>query len=279
MHIGCELQMVNLSDKLRIPESQWFFDKIKITQHNHFGLLTVIDNAITGLEEDAVEMQARFRGSCFGHFLRMHREMKFSGGIVHWLLLRELHHDGPTDEMRFMLGNQSVRFSREEFCLITGLKFGAIPDTDVYDAVENGIHQRYFEGRDMVRFCELQARIQQAHWHNPIDAVKLCLLLMVNCILIGLDERESVPIWQLRLVDNLDAFNAFPWGSHVYKTSIFWFKKTLHSKKNRYHIYGFAYALLVSLSNLRTTNNYLLNLFVPTNQNYIFIGYVVGFCF
>ncbi|KAK3192918.1 hypothetical protein Dsin_024228 [Dipteronia sinensis] len=64
----------------------------------------------------------------------MHREMKFSGGIVLQLLLRELYHDGPTDEMRFILGNQNVHFFRVEFCLITGPKFGVILDIDVYDA-------------------------------------------------------------------------------------------------------------------------------------------------
>ena len=75
----------------------------------------------------------------------MHREINFSGGIVHRLLLRELHHNGPKDEMRFLLGNRMVRFSKVEFCLITGLKFGVIPDTASYDmVVQNGIHDRYF---------------------------------------------------------------------------------------------------------------------------------------
>ncbi|KAK2661887.1 hypothetical protein Ddye_000461 [Dipteronia dyeriana] len=80
--------------------------------------------------------------SCFGHFLTIHREMKFSGGIIHRLLLRELHHNGPTNEMQFMLGNQSVRFSKVEFCLITGLRFGVVPDTTKYAVVENGIYER-----------------------------------------------------------------------------------------------------------------------------------------
>ncbi|KAK3184928.1 hypothetical protein Dsin_032214 [Dipteronia sinensis] len=163
--------------------------------------------------------------------------MKFFGGVMHLLLLRELHHDGPTDEMRFMLANQCVRFSRVEFCLITGLKFGAIPDTDVYD--------EYFGGRDVVTFSELEARSQQGQWEQPFDAVKLCLLLMVNCVIHRLDERHYIPIWQVRLVEDLDAFNAFPWGLYVYKTSIFAFKKALHKKKNRYNIFGFAYALLM----------------------------------
>ncbi|KAK3188825.1 hypothetical protein Dsin_028386 [Dipteronia sinensis] len=87
---------------------------------------------------------------------------------------------------------------------------------------------------------------------------------MVNCFLIGLDERERefIPKWQLRLVDDLDAFNAFPWGSFVYKYSIYGFNNALcclrelfeqrqeekgigQHQKERYNIYGLTYALLM----------------------------------
>ncbi|KAK0582621.1 hypothetical protein LWI29_027732 [Acer saccharum] len=192
----------------------------------------------------------------------MHRGLQFSGCIVHRLLLRELHHDGPTDEMRFMLGSRSVRFSKVEFCLITGLKFGVIPDMTQIEEVENGLHQRYFNSRDSITLEELQARILQGEWQQQYDVVKLCLVLLLNCFLIGLDEREYIPIWQLRLVDDLVSFEAFPWGSHVYKYSIYGFINALHGrrqrfqerqekkgienhKKEKYSIFGFSYALLI----------------------------------
>ncbi|KAK2652831.1 hypothetical protein Ddye_012687 [Dipteronia dyeriana] len=54
-----------------------------------------------------------------------------------------------------MLGNQSVRFLKVEFCLITGLRFGVVPDTTNYAAVENGIHQRYFPGTNEVSLEEI----------------------------------------------------------------------------------------------------------------------------
>ena len=79
---------------------------------------------------------------------------------MHRLLLREIHHDGSLDEMRFLLGNVNVRFSKIEFCLITGLKFGVVPDTTEYSEVENGIHKSYFGGRDEIRFEEFKERVQ-----------------------------------------------------------------------------------------------------------------------
>ncbi|KAI9156447.1 hypothetical protein LWI28_006682 [Acer negundo] len=160
--------------------------------------------------------------------------MQFSAGIVHRLLIRELHHDGPEYEMRFLLGRHSVRFSKVKFCLITGLKFGELPDTLTYDMVENDIHQQYFEGRDKVEYVELKAVLRIGVFSEQYDVVKLYLLYMLNWMLMGLDEREKVPVWQFRLVEDLDAFDAFPWGAHVYRRSIYGFKHALDGRRRRF---------------------------------------------
>ncbi|KAI9159921.1 hypothetical protein LWI28_003283 [Acer negundo] len=125
-------------------------------------------------------------------------------------------------------------FSKVEFCLITGLKFGELPDTSTYDTVENGIHQRYFDGRYKVEYAELKAVLRIDIFSEQYDAVKLCLLYMLNWILMGLDEREKVPVWQFRLVEDLDAFDAFPWGAHVYRWSIYGFKHALDGRHRRF---------------------------------------------
>ncbi|KAK2663014.1 hypothetical protein Ddye_001588 [Dipteronia dyeriana] len=166
--------------------------------------------------------------SCFGHFLTMHREMKFFDDIIHRLLLRELHHNGPTDGMHFMLGNQSVRFLKVEFCLIIGLRFGVVPDTTKYAAVENSIHERYFSGADEVSLEEIRGVVTGTEFRKANDAVKLCLLYMLNRILMGVDKRFKIPVWQFQLVEELDAFDAFPWGAHVYRHSIYSFKHALN---------------------------------------------------
>ncbi|KAK2651630.1 hypothetical protein Ddye_011486 [Dipteronia dyeriana] len=132
-----------LKDLLKTPYGDWF--KGKLTRHDHFEALARIDDDLNRVPEDfTVEDRCRFMASCVGYFISMHRELKFSGGFIHRLLLQELDHDRPTDEMRFLLRNHVVRFSYVEFSLITGLCFGVVPDTILYVAVENRIHQRYF---------------------------------------------------------------------------------------------------------------------------------------
>ncbi|KAK2658593.1 hypothetical protein Ddye_005126 [Dipteronia dyeriana] len=144
-----------LNDSLKTPEGDWF--KIKLTQHDHFEALARIDDALNRVPEDFdVEDWRRFMASYFGHFMSMHREMKFSDGVIHQMLLRELDHAGATNEMWFLLGNHVVRFSKVKFFLITRLHFGVVPDTGLYVAVENDIHHRYFPGGDEVSLEELR---------------------------------------------------------------------------------------------------------------------------
>ena len=76
----------------------------------------------------------------------------------------------------------------------------------------------------------------------------------------GVDERFKVPAWQFQLVEDLDTFDAFPWGAYVYTRSIFGYKHVLDSPRKAalqarqgvhtvesYNIYGLAHALLVSI--------------------------------
>ncbi|KAK3179735.1 hypothetical protein Dsin_032934 [Dipteronia sinensis] len=130
--------------------------------------LQVIDKAFDGLVENTAEERDMYQKSCFGHFQRMQRGMTFFCGIGHRLLLSELHHDGPSDEMRFMLGQRSVRFSRVEFCLIIELNFEAISDTELYEDIPNGIHHKYFSGRDVVTLLNLKQGLNR-EWQEQFD--------------------------------------------------------------------------------------------------------------
>ncbi|KAK2653209.1 hypothetical protein Ddye_013065 [Dipteronia dyeriana] len=216
----------SLKELLKTLEGDWF--KGKLTRQDHFDALARIEDALNRVpEEFVVEDRRRFMASCFGHFMSMHRELKFSGGVFHQLLLRELDYDGPTDKMRFLLGNHVVWFLKVEFSLITRLHFGVVPDTSMYVAVENGIHQRYFPAHDEVSLDDLRVVLTRREFEQAYDAVNLCLIYMLNWILMGVDERLKIPVWQFHLVEDLNAFDVFPWGAHVYRHSIFSFKHAL----------------------------------------------------
>ncbi|KAK2647888.1 hypothetical protein Ddye_015377 [Dipteronia dyeriana] len=120
-----------------------------------------------------------------------------------------------------------VRFLKVEFCLITGLRFGVVPDTGVYAAVENDIHQWYFPRADEVSLEELRVVLTLGEFQEAYNAVKLCLIYIMNWIFMGVDERFKIPVWQFRLVEDFTTFDASPWGARVYRHSILSFKHAL----------------------------------------------------
>ncbi|KAK2654908.1 hypothetical protein Ddye_007960 [Dipteronia dyeriana] len=250
-----------LKEMLKTPAEEWY--EGKVTCHDHFDVIGVINDALYLVPtEIAIVDRRRFMTSYFEHFMTMHRRMKFSVGVIHRLLLREVHHIEPSNKMHFMLGNQDVRFSKVEFCLITGLRFKDAQDTSQYTIVDNGIQQKiYFGGRNEISSWELNYVLSQDQLHQAYDSVKLCLPYMLNWILMGLDERVKIQVSQFQLMEDLDAFNTFPWGAHVYTHSIFSFKHALNERREllersqqakgadvhkieTYNIYGLSYALL-----------------------------------
>lgn len=49
------------------------------------------------------------------------------------------------------------------------------------------------------------------------DAVRLCLLLILENVFMGKQERSLIPENILVLVDDLYAWNAFPWGEYIWE--------------------------------------------------------------
>ena len=67
----------------------------------------------------------QFKTSCFRHFFNFSRDMMFSSKLVHAVLAKEIVVEGAGKwEMYFRIGKVKARFSKEEFCLCTGLRFG-----------------------------------------------------------------------------------------------------------------------------------------------------------
>ncbi|KAH7557248.1 hypothetical protein JRO89_XS11G0085400 [Xanthoceras sorbifolium] len=126
LSIGCVSEMKNSSRQLFKTPEDCHFNAI-VTQRNHISALSMIDMALSNLD-DRGQQKEKFLQSCFCHFMRMQCDMKFSGLLAYELLLREIWHNGPRDEMRFRLGQHTM------LRLIDDLEpFNAFPwGSDVY---------------------------------------------------------------------------------------------------------------------------------------------------
>ncbi|KAK2656182.1 hypothetical protein Ddye_009234 [Dipteronia dyeriana] len=207
-----------------------------------------------------------FRVTCFGYFLDV-SDMVLSGQFCHHILLRECHVrdvDDMASTLCFYVGNEVIRFSTVEFCLVTGLTFGDSCESPSYITkhMDKRIFRSYFrDGKVNVKmFANWFRNLGPDNNVSDDDMVKLALVFFLEMTLVGKDDRNAIMYWALQLVDDLDAFNSFPWGTFLYgrtfdslSTCVVGrddkYKERLESpakrKAEKYNVYGFVTAFQV----------------------------------
>nr|GEY83666.1 phospholipase-like protein [Tanacetum cinerariifolium] len=90
--------------------------------------------------------------------------------------------------------NFKMQFVREEFCLVSGLKFEVEYWAD-YNDEDEPIPFRL----SVIFRC-------------------LCCVGILQLVLLGVEDRRAIPDWILRLANDRDGWDKYPWGSYVWPT-------------------------------------------------------------
>ena len=238
----------------KITDVQHF--RSKVTCFSKLGAIKVIADKLTDVQLDM------FSRSCFGKLFKMN-ELKFAGQFMHNLLLRQVECDDDA-ELWFALPNDSViRFSIQEFGLITGLDCGPYPKDWSSDdcTTVDPFSRRIFNGSSKVSNKTLDATFRSASLDNDEDIVKLALLYFLEIVLLGKDPKNQIQMENIRKLDDMNAFNNFPWGRRSYDMTLRGmkkdFKKMAANVGNRkkghkadatfYSLSGFPYAFQVQV--------------------------------
>ncbi|GJU35261.1 phospholipase-like protein [Tanacetum coccineum] len=196
----------------------WYYEA-KLTYRGKIVVATKILGRLTK------NQLALFRTTCFGSWL----DVQHTGGdpqLTHLILQTQVFHDPPTpDEMWFDIGGHKIRFSRKEFCLVTGLRFGS--DSHILPWVA-GMSNNPFKDRmfpnipsgQLVKLSDIVTIFDDMHPSVPMDdhdAVRICLLMLLHMGFLGRQPINIVRDELLMLVEDLDSWNLFPWGSYVWQ--------------------------------------------------------------
>ncbi|GMN65759.1 hypothetical protein TIFTF001_034838 [Ficus carica] len=125
---------------------------------------------------NAEDYQGVIRQSCIKKFLKL-KTLGWAGQVLHNIVMHLADHSGVGDALWFEVGEDLGRFSIKELCLITGMK------------------------------C-----LSNAKFDNDDEVVKLVLLCMIFCIPLANANFVKINPQYFALADNLEEFNAFPWG-------------------------------------------------------------------
>ncbi|KAI5312265.1 hypothetical protein L3X38_041438 [Prunus dulcis] len=154
------------------PESEAYSSRVNNCSHANSSLAAIRAKL-------SAEQLEQFKTSCFGHLMNIDK-IQFSGQIVHGVVLRRVAGQvvKDLDGLSFLIGCDVAQFTRQDFCLITGLRFGEVLEVSKED-----------------------------------DIYKLALVYFAELVVLGGDKHLNINLNYLTLVEDLDAFKRYPWGS------------------------------------------------------------------
>ncbi|KAK3189655.1 hypothetical protein Dsin_029216 [Dipteronia sinensis] len=194
------MENINYADFLIKPRSSWIKKSTTYLYCNLNGLPDIVK-----VLQKVGELQELWK-TCFGHLLGIPKELTFSAGVLHNLLLRQIDVPGVTgaNELHFLVGGKMAKFSQREFCLVMGQQFEVMLDIFLqpYAATKDGIHVRYFENDENRRLTDVWARFLAGGFDQPKDGLKMALVLIVNNVLFGQDLRRKVTLRFFKMVED-----------------------------------------------------------------------------
>ena len=206
-----------------------------------------------------------FKSSVFGPWLDIKTE-DHHNHLLNFLMFHQRNVEDPTYDTPFIfdVGQHTIEMGRREFCIITGFRFGDISLGHLRD-VKSRFMKRVFPGLKVLKGSDLYKLLddKQFTFLSEPDALRVCLLLAADYVFMGQEIRHMMVKEFLALIDDLDEWNAFPWGEHMWqefhdrnymlvsrKRDEYMQKYAMKGSAYQavYNLWGFAFALKVILT-------------------------------
>ncbi|GJU34912.1 phospholipase-like protein [Tanacetum coccineum] len=117
-----------------------------------------------------------------------------------------------------------IQFRREEFCMVTGLRFGVenlayYNDRELPIPFRRRVFPSCYDGEHITSYTILEIIKDEVfdRLHDE-DVVSLCCLGILQLILLGVEAKCRIPDWMLRLANDKVGWDNYPWGSFVWPT-------------------------------------------------------------
>ncbi|CAL9005514.1 unnamed protein product [Prunus brigantina] len=194
--------------KLMIGEDEKFPGKALALSHTK--------SAITTIKEKFSEQQLRtFKESCFGHLLLI-EDLKWMSPIVHGLLLRKADPKtvSQVNGIKFTVANKVIQFTPQQFCVVTGLRFGKLPFIPNTSNANCSLKRKYFGNNKTVSLLELGKAFRDCA--DADDVLKLRFVYFAVFVLLGSEKHVHIDMRYLKLTEDLEQFGKYPWGAVSY---------------------------------------------------------------
>ncbi|KAL2512738.1 Uncharacterized protein Adt_18338 [Abeliophyllum distichum] len=134
-----------------------------------------------------------------------------------------------------------------EFVIVTSLNAGNEDEVRPNIQRSKRLLKKYFNGKTTVTPVELESTFDACTMME--DKYKLGLVYILETMLRCKHHKTSIDVFCLDVVDNIEVFNAYPWGHRCFIDTLHAFKRihTIKGSKRdqKYDVYGFPLAVQV----------------------------------
>ncbi|KAL6566311.1 hypothetical protein OROGR_001926 [Orobanche gracilis] len=239
----------------------WTFKRKNLAAEHHKVMVTGYETTIGDirmcLSSFGKQCEREMKKSAFQHYMKLPDTVTRSGKALHFMISRQVtpRPDLDQTDIWFKVQGRVLRFSRVEFALITGLKFGPakINPYMLSEKVSgDSVYARLLEGKPIsptdlrTKFVNKQFKVNKVVVKGTeSEYLKLAKVLMASMFVVGLDTNKTkIPTWMWVLVEDDEAWEQFPWGSLSYQFLIGQINGVKKNIPGLYHLKGNTIAFL-----------------------------------
>ncbi|KAL6535022.1 hypothetical protein OROMI_026396 [Orobanche minor] len=204
LRIRPEVKVPNLVDGLSCI--CWTFKRKNLAPENRKVMVTGYESTVGDirccLESFGKQSIREMNKYIFGHYMKLLNTVTRSGKVLHYMISRQVTPRPELDKtaLWFKFKGKVLRFSRVEFVLISGLKFGPAKINP-------------YMMNDMIQVDYVYAQL--------LDSTPILPVLMASMYVVGLDPNKTKILnWIWVLVEDNEAWEQFSWGSMSYQLLI-----------------------------------------------------------
>ncbi|KAL6534004.1 hypothetical protein OROHE_013837 [Orobanche hederae] len=244
----------------RIPIC-WTFKRKNLAPENRKVMVTGYEPTIGDirccLESFGKQAIREMTKSVLGHYMKLPDTVTRSGKVLHYMISRQVTPRPELDKtaLWFKVKGKVLRFSRVEFVLISGLKFGPakINPYMMNDKIPvDSAYARLLDSTPILlvnlctKFIDKKFKVNKVEVKGgEVDYLKLAKVLIASVYVVGLDPNKTkIPNWMWVLVEDNEAWEQFPWGSMSYQFLIGQINAVKKYIPGSYHLKGNTIAFL-----------------------------------
>ncbi|BBG99620.1 hypothetical protein Prudu_009366 [Prunus dulcis] len=116
--------------------------------------------------------------------------------------------------IKFIVGKKVIQFTAQQFCIVTGLRFGNLPFIPIPTNENCSLKRKYFANDKSVKLLELEKAFLECD--DADDVFKLGFIYFAVFVLLGSEKHVHIDMRYLKLAEDLEDFGNYPWGAVCY---------------------------------------------------------------